>query len=154
LSHLLLNLTVFCVRASDGQPVRVAARCAPAPSGGAQQQQQQLVLEVSARGHTLCAERAFEPYAQPDSAAAADAAQQVRAGVHACIHARSCALGNLCLLLQAAGSQSRLGLHVSRRLAEGAPASSVVRAAMQCACSLCFFSSALLLVLAQRWAGG
>jgi hypothetical protein len=87
LSHLLLNLLVFCVRASDGQPVHVSARCTPAPSGSSpcasSPGAHSLVLEVAARGHTMCVERAFEAYAQPDSAAAADAGQQVRAA-HAC----------------------------------------------------------------------
>ncbi len=80
LSHMLLNLLVFCVRASDGQPVHVSARCTPAPSGSSPgaSSPHTLVLEVAARGHTMCVERAFEPYAQPDSAAAADAGQQVR----------------------------------------------------------------------------
>ncbi len=87
LSHLLLNLTVFCVRASDGQPVHVAARCAPAP-GGSASPGTQLVLEVAARGHIM-PERAFEPYAQPDSSTAADAGQQARAHMRM-LHPSSC----------------------------------------------------------------
>ncbi len=87
LELLLLNLTVFCVRASDGLPVCVTVRCeeeANAPSA------RRLVLRVCARGQALSAEQvaaAFEPYTQDSTTGAA---------------------------------QSRLGLHVSRRLVEGA----------------------------------
>jgi hypothetical protein len=88
LELLLLNLTVFCVRASDGLPVRVSVRCEEeeviAPSA------RRLVLRVCTRGRALSAEQvaaAFEPYTQDSTGAA----------------------------------QSRLGLHVSRRLVEGAP---------------------------------
>ncbi len=122
LQHLLLNLLIFCVRASDGQPVHVAARCTPAPSGSSPCGKV-LVLEVAARGHTMAPERAFEAYTQPDSAAAADAGQQARARVrklHFAYGLRAHVADITAPFVQAAGSQSRLGLHVSRRLAQGA----------------------------------
>ena len=91
LELLLLNLTVFCVRASEALPVHVTVRCDPA---GAVLPTTMLVLEVCVRGQALSAEQAeaaFEPYAH-DSTATAEAWQRA--------------------------SQSRLGLHVSRRLVE------------------------------------
>lgn len=92
LELLLLNLTVFCVRASEALPVCVSVRCDQADA--AVPTTMRLVLEVCVRGQALSAEQAeaaFEPYAQ-DSTATAEALQRA--------------------------SQSRLGLHVSRRLVE------------------------------------
>jgi hypothetical protein len=105
LQLLLLNLTVYCVRASEGQPVRVRVRCAPAApaaaaaaaAGAAARDaaacgEHTLCIEVAAAGHVLSAEQAaaaFDPYAQDGGGSGG-----------------------------AGPGQSRLGLHVSRRLAE------------------------------------
>ncbi len=90
LELLLLNLTVFSVRASDGAlPVRVRVRCEEEPNAPSARR---LVLAVCASGRAMSAEQvaaAFEPYTQDSTIAGA--------------------------------TQSRLGLHVSRRLVEGAP---------------------------------
>jgi hypothetical protein len=127
LQHLLLNLAVFCVRAADGQPVRVSARCvaAAAAEGAAMHGcKATLVLHVTASGLVLSAAQlatAFDPYAQDSGA---DADHRVRA---ACIcamcpsqHGTADASWPRVCVAQAGPSQSRLGLHVSRRLAEGA----------------------------------
>jgi hypothetical protein len=84
LQHLLLNLTVFCVRAADGQPVRVSARCAAAAVGVAARMHT-LVLHVAASGLVLSAAQlatAFDPYTQDSGA---DANQRVRAVFLACM---------------------------------------------------------------------
>jgi phosphoserine phosphatase len=64
LQHLLLNLTVYCVRASAGSSVHVHARC-EAAHAAVGSHTHLLVLEVTACGHVLSAaqlESAFAPY--------------------------------------------------------------------------------------------
>jgi hypothetical protein len=109
---MLLNMIVFSVQASDGHTVHVRASCDAMQEPGACCT---LALEVAARGCTLSAEElagVFEPFSCAD-----DAGSHVRAG---CIR-RAAHLPDSCCSRQAAGSApGRLGLHVSRRLAEGA----------------------------------
>jgi hypothetical protein len=66
LGHLLLNLLVFCVQASDGSPVAVHARCDTARKRGKRHSPaQKLVLEVAVQGLVLSADdlaAVFNPY--------------------------------------------------------------------------------------------
>ncbi len=72
LGHLLLNLLVFCVQASDGSHVAVHARCDAARKRGKRHSPaQKLVLEVAVQGLVLSADdlaAVFNPY--EDTAAA------------------------------------------------------------------------------------
>jgi hypothetical protein len=71
LELLLLNLTVFCVRAAEGAPVQVRLRCEKGEEGGVDAPQRlRLLLEVCACGHALSAEQVgaiFEPYMQDNT---------------------------------------------------------------------------------------
>jgi hypothetical protein len=75
LQHLLLNLTVFCVRVADGSPVlvRCEVRCCSDGLDVGSMAAPMLLLEVSTQGPALSAEQidaAFNPYSPSSSAAA------------------------------------------------------------------------------------
>lgn len=110
--HMMLNMLVFSVQASDGHTVHVRASCDATLESGACCT---LALEVAARGCTLSAAElagVFEPFS-----CAEDAGSHVRDGYIR----RAAHLPDACCSRQSAGSApGRLGLHVSRRLAEGA----------------------------------
>ncbi len=115
LSHMLLNLVVYCVQASEGSAVHIRAACDPATKRGLTITHQ-LLLEVAIPGCQLNAAalaNAFNPYAE-------DAEQWVRLHTHASWQ-HSLLTRRACTTQRPAGNSApgRLGLHVSRRLAQG-----------------------------------
>jgi hypothetical protein len=119
---MLLNLLIYCVQASDGNPVHVCARCAAAQKRGASCAHN-LSLEVATRGCVLSAD-ALAGVFNPLSFVAGDDPNpdQVCSCKVVCIAVRTSVGSKLfSVCMQACGSApGRLGLYVSRRLAEGA----------------------------------
>ena len=95
LGHLLLNLAVFCVQASGGSPVCIRVRFGPLPRRAVSGALHQLELEVAVRGGSVLSAdelaNLFDPLSRGDPFAE---------------------------WLRSSGGSGRLGLHVSRRLAQ------------------------------------
>jgi hypothetical protein len=113
---MLLSLLVFCVQVSAGGSVRVRVWCQPNSAAGASTACT-LVLQVAATGRVLSFDQlssVFDPY----TACSHDT--QPNAVRNACVRC-ACAASNLRYVLPQGGGAGRLGLLVSRRLAEGTP---------------------------------
>jgi hypothetical protein len=123
---MLLSLLVFCVQVSAGGSVRVRVWCQPNSAAGASTACT-LVLQVAATGRVLSPDQltsVFDPYTACSHDTQPDAVRvSVRVSASVCMFVL-CTCGfasNLHYVLPQGGGAGRLGLLVSRRLAEGTP---------------------------------